>query len=76
MSGMGTNVRGGGDAKQMILNVMKEMSKTNSMVNKEDIWAVLQNQMDRKNFEGAVSRLNEDGTIYPVYGDDVFSVNQ
>ena len=41
MSGMGTSMKGSGDAKTVIFNVMKEMSKTNKMINKHDIWAVI-----------------------------------
>jgi hypothetical protein len=41
ISGMGASVKGTGDAKNTIFNVMKEMSKTNKMINKDDIWAVL-----------------------------------
>lgn len=38
---MGTSMKGGKDAKQLIYNVIKEISKSNKMVNKEDIWAMI-----------------------------------
>ena len=41
MSGTGVSMKGSGDAKTIIFNVMKEMSKSNKMINKHDIWAVI-----------------------------------
>jgi hypothetical protein len=42
----GGNSGGSGDAKQTILGIMKELGKTNKFIHKNDIYAVVQQQMD------------------------------
>lgn len=72
---MGMPGKGKGDSKQTIFNVMKEMSKSNKLIHKNDLWTMVMNQMDKYNFEEGVSKLEEDGMIFPAIGDDVYSLN-
>lgn len=53
MSGMGIGMKGG-DAKQLILSVMKEMTKHNKMINKEDIFTTIKSKVDQKVFTYAL----------------------
>jgi len=52
------------------------MSKSNNVINKGDVWTMIQKAMDKKTFDTAFEQLNEDGQIYPVYGDEIFSINE
>jgi hypothetical protein len=64
------------DPATVVYSIMKEMNKTNRMINKDDILACLGNKIDKKSFESALNKLVDDGTIYIAYGDDVFALNE
>ena len=51
---MGMQIKVNADSKQLIFNVMKEMSKANKMINKGDIFAMISSQIDKKNFESTI----------------------
>ena len=73
-SAIGLGKAVGSDIKQTILNVMKEISKTNKFIHKNDIYTVLQNEVAFSAFENALKRLEEDGTIYTTYDHDIYSL--
>lgn len=73
MGSMGGQI--GGDLKNTVLSFMRELSKKNKMINKKDIYTVLQDKVDHYAFEESIASLMNDGLIYNVYGDDVFSLN-
>lgn len=73
-SGIGLGKAVGSDVKSTILNVMKEISKSNKFIHKNDIYTVLQNDVAFTAFEGALKRLEEDGTIYTTYDHDIYSL--
>ena len=64
-----------GDVKTTILNVMKELSKSNKFVHKADIWTYIQKTTDYPNFDKCIARLIDDAAIYPTYENDIFSIN-
>ncbi len=67
-------VSGSGDILQTIVNIMKEMQKTNKFVHKQDIYSFINNQFDYSSFERAIERLQQDGTIYTTYDSDIFTL--
>ena len=64
------------DLKNTVLGYMRELNKKNKMINKKDIYTVLQSKVDHQSFEEAIQNLMSDGEIYTVYGDDVFALNE
>lgn len=74
--GGGRMEAGSGDAKQLIFNVMKDLSKSNKFIHKSDIYNVLQQKMSLHDFEGALNRLQEDNVIYEGYSNDIFSIQE
>lgn len=64
------------DAKSTLLSVMKELGKTNKFIHKNDIYAVVNQQMEQSQFDGALAALAEDGAIYSTYDNDIFSITE
>lgn len=55
---------------------MKELGKTNKFIHKNDIYSVIQQQMQNSEFETALQALAEDGVIYSTYDSDIFSITE
>jgi len=66
----------GGDEKQTILSVLKELSKNNKFMHKNDIYNLLQNKISKQVLESVLSQLCEDGVIYSTYDNDIYSVTE
>ena len=66
----------GGDAKQNVLSVMKEIAKNNKFIHKNDVFTVIQGKMSLGDFEKALSDLAEDGAIYSTYDNDIYSLTE
>jgi hypothetical protein len=49
------------DAKQLIMAVMKEISKSNKFIHKSDIFSPLQHQVSKKDFDNALITLCDNG---------------
>lgn len=60
-------VSGGGDLKEMICAIMRELQKHNKFIHKDDIYTMLQGKHDQASFENALQRLCDDGQIYTAY---------
>ena len=76
MGGSGAMNVGSVDAKSTLLGVMKELGKTNKFIHKNDIYAVVNQQMDMNQFDSALGALAEDGAIYSTYDNDIFSITE
>jgi len=63
-----------GDSKQMVLNVIKQISATKKFVHKNDIFTILQDKMSHSTFEAAIKRLKDDAEIFPTHDDDHFAI--
>ena len=66
----------GGDEKQTVLSVLKELSKNNKFMHKNDIYTFLQNKVNRQALNTALIQLCEDGVIYSTYENDIYSVTE
>lgn len=66
----------GGDEKQTILSVLKELSKNNKFMHKNDIHNLLQNKISKQVLDSVLNQLCEDGVIYSTYDNDIYSVTE
>lgn len=64
-----------GDTKDQILAIMREMTKTNKYVHKNDIYTMIQGKVNYADFEKAVERLSNDGSIYSTYDVNLFGLS-
>jgi hypothetical protein len=76
MSGMNAGFSGDGDLKDIVLAVIKEMTKTSKFVHKNDIYTMLRGKYDDKSFERALDRLLDDGAIFTAYDKDIFGLEE
>lgn len=60
--------------KETIYNIMKQMSKSNKFIHKQDLWTYLQKNTDYSTFDKVLTRLVDDGSICPTYDNDIFSI--
>jgi hypothetical protein len=51
---------------------MKQMLKTNKFVKKDSIYAFVQNQVSRTQFDQEIAKLLEDGTLCQAFDDEHF----
>lgn len=65
-----------GDSKTLILDCMKEVSKTNKFIHKSDVWNLIQQRMSQAEFEQALAQLSDDGQIYSTYDNDIYSITE
>jgi DNA-binding HxlR family transcriptional regulator len=65
-----------GDEKQTILSVLKELSKNNKFMHKNDIHNLLQNKISKQALDAVLNQLCEDGVIYSTYDNDIYSVTE
>jgi hypothetical protein len=65
---------GSGDPKSLVLAVMKEITKTNKFIHKADVFAHLQHQINKKDFDHALNVLCDNGAIYSTYDNDIYSI--
>ena len=68
---MGTSASS--DIQTTIMSLMRELSKTNKFINKNDIYTMISKQFDFTTFDRAMNRLAEDGKIVPTY-DDIYTL--
>lgn len=68
------NVGASANVKDTIFSIMKEVSKTNKFMHKQDIWTYVQKQTDYATFDRTLQRLVDDGNIYPTYDNDIYSI--
>jgi hypothetical protein len=66
----------GGDEKQTILSVLKELSKNNKFMHKNDIHNLIQHKISKQVLESVLVQLCEDGVIYSTYDNDIYSVTE
>ena len=66
----------GGDEKQTVLSVLKELSKNNKFMHKNDIHNLLQNKISKQVLDSVLNQLCEDGVIYSTYDNDIYSVTE
>lgn len=64
----------GGDQKQTILSVMKELTNNNRFIHKNDIYNVLRGKMQQKELDSVLYLLCEDGVIHSAYDNDIYSI--
>jgi hypothetical protein len=64
----------GGDQKQTVLAVMKELTKQNRYIHANDIFEVLGGKVQRKDLERTLHLLCEDGVIHSAYANDIYSI--
>jgi hypothetical protein len=72
--GMNLGISGGSDAQELIIAIMKEMSKNGKFIHKSDIYTTISGKVDYNQFERAIERLTDDGAIYSTYEKDVYSL--
>ena len=70
----GAGMGGSADAKSLVLAVMKELSKGNKFIHKNDMFSHLQHQISKKDFDQALSTLCDNGAIYSTYDNDIYSI--
>lgn len=68
-AGMGST-----DPKTLVLSMMKEISKQNKFIHKDDIFNMLQQQISKKDFDMALNTLCDNGEIYSTYDNDIYSI--
>ena len=73
---MKVQASGDADAKQIVLNVIKEMSTQNKYVHKTDIWNVIQSRLNQVQFDNALNSLTGDGALYSAYDNDIYSISE
>ena len=65
-----------GDSKQLILEVMKQISQTNKFIHKSDVWNLVQERVSSTEFDAALDGLAGDGQIYSTYDNDIYSITE
>jgi RPA family protein len=71
---MAKTVGGGGDKAQIVLDLMKEVTKSSRFTHKNDLWTMIQSKMSNSDFTAALENLLSNGTIFTTVDDDTFSV--
>jgi hypothetical protein len=69
-----SGITASGDHKQIVLSVMREISKSNKFIHKSDIYAHVQQQMKQSDFNQALTTLCDNGAIYSTYDNDIYSI--
>lgn len=64
----------GGDQKQTILSVMRELSNNNRFIHKNDIKSVLRGKLQDSELDRQLNLLCEDGVIHSAYDNDIYSI--
>lgn len=65
------------ECKQIVLEVMRELSKKHKFVHKSDIYNVIQHRMGSEEiFNQALAVLTDDGQIYATYDNDIYSITE
>lgn len=64
------------DHKQIILNMIKEIAKSNKFVHKGDIQTMVQRSISSNDFEVALDSLLNDGVICEAYEKDIFTITE
>ena len=60
--------------KNMVINIMKELTKFNNIVHRCDIWQHCMNHMSELDFNRAINDMLNDGSIYTTVDNDSFSI--
>ena len=61
---------------QTVVNIMREMiQRGNKLIHKKDIFAVISHIHNQDQFEGAVERLLQDGTVYTTYDNEILTLD-
>ena len=64
-----------GDYNQIILDLMREVTKTGSrFAHRSDLWSICQNQMSNDDFKSAINNLMDDGAIFTAVDDNTFGI--
>jgi len=71
---MGRATAGGVDKSQMVLDLMKEITKSSRFTHRNDLWTILQAKMNHTDFTNSIENLLANGTIFTTVDDDTFSV--
>ena len=69
-------MKASGDNKELVLNLMREVTKNSRFAHKQDLWTYLQNKMSHDNFGAAITDLLEDGAIYTAVDDNQFGMTE
>mgnify|MGYP001072959703 CR=1 FL=1 len=64
----------GQNQRDVVLNLMKEVTRTSRFAHKNDLWTMCQRQMSNEEFVAALQTLQDNGAIYTTIGDDCFAV--
>jgi len=64
----------GGDKSQIVLDLMKEITKSSRFTHRNDLWTILQQKMSNTDFTNSIENLLANGTIFTTVDDDTFSV--
>ena len=62
----------GVNVKQTILEVMREMLRTNKFVERSNLFSILQTKMDRTTFDQELEKMQSDGLISQAYDVNTF----
>jgi len=65
---------GGVDKSQIVLDLMKEITKSSRFTHRNDLFTILQSKMSNTDFKNAIENLLSNGTIFTTVDDDTFSV--
>jgi hypothetical protein len=71
---MARGTAGGADKSQIVLDLMKEITKNSRFTHRNDLWTMLQAKMSHSDFTAAIENLLSNGTIFTTVDDDTFSV--
>ena len=66
----------GGNAKEIIIAMMKQMSQNERFIKRDDILTMLGSQFNRAELESGIDRLLDDGAIYSTYDKDVYALEE
>ena len=66
----------GADFTAKVMNLMRETTKNQRFTHRNDLWAILQNQMTNGDFQNALNQLQEEGAIYTTVDNDCFSITE
>ena len=69
-------VRSNGDVSKQIMDTMRDImsNRSQTTINKNDIWTYLQRNMSNPDFEKAIQDLQNDGVIYTTVDDNTFAL--
>ena len=71
---MGGRQTAASDKSEVVLTLMKEITKSSRFTHRNDMWTMLQNKMSNSDFTNAIELLLANGTIFTTVDDDTFSV--